>query len=130
MSRLFVNGTLMRGLGLHHNLDGATFLREDLTAPAYRMFSIGDVHPGMFRDDAAGASLAGEVYEVPPDALARVIAGEPPGLYVGEVELAGGEVVPGILFDEDRTGGQPEITELGGWRTYLAQLTAGVDELP
>ena len=44
---LFVNGTLMRGLKLHANLDCAEFLEEAQTAPIYRIHSIGDVHPGM-----------------------------------------------------------------------------------
>ncbi len=30
---LFVNGTLMRGLGLHHNLEGAEFVGAVRTAP-------------------------------------------------------------------------------------------------
>ena len=34
---LFVNGTLMRGLALHANLDGATFLGAFRTAPRYRV---------------------------------------------------------------------------------------------
>ena len=42
---LFVNGTLMRGLALHANLAGAEFLDARRTAPRYRIFSIGDVHP-------------------------------------------------------------------------------------
>ena len=46
---LFVNGTLMRGLELHGNLAGAELLEETRTAPAYRVHSIGDVHPGMYR---------------------------------------------------------------------------------
>ncbi|MBV9357638.1 MAG: glutamyl-tRNA amidotransferase, partial [Chloroflexi bacterium] len=45
---LFVNGTLMRGLALHANLNGAEFLETVRTAPIYRLYSIGDVHPGMF----------------------------------------------------------------------------------
>jgi len=44
---LFVNGTLMRGDVLHQNLDGARFISEARTAPRYRLYSIGDVHPGM-----------------------------------------------------------------------------------
>ncbi len=47
-SLLFVNGTLMRGLALNANLDGATFLEAPRTAARYRIFSIGDIHPGMF----------------------------------------------------------------------------------
>jgi len=46
---LFVNGTLMRGLALHANLEGADFVEEARTAPIYRIFSIGDVHPGMYQ---------------------------------------------------------------------------------
>ena len=48
---LFVNGTLMRGLALHSNLDGAEFLGEARTIPQYRIYSIDDIHPGMFALD-------------------------------------------------------------------------------
>lgn len=121
MSLLFVNGTLMRGLSLHHNLDGARFVGEARTAPAYRLFSIGDVHPGMFRDDA-GAAVQGELYELPPDVLERVEAGEPPGLYIGEVELEDGRLVPGVLYPSELSAGHTEITHLGGWRAYIERL--------
>jgi len=49
---LFVNGTLMRGLALHANLAGAEFLEACTTAPRYRLYSIGDIHPGMFEASA------------------------------------------------------------------------------
>jgi gamma-glutamylcyclotransferase (GGCT)/AIG2-like uncharacterized protein YtfP len=95
---LFVNGTLMRGLALHANLDGAEFVEETQTAPTYRIHSIGDVHPGMFLVPKGGVSVAGEIYRVPDDVWRRVEAGEPPGLYRGPVNLADGRVVPGILY--------------------------------
>ena len=120
MPLLFVNGTLMRGLALHGNLAGARFLGKLRTAPAYRLHSIGDVHPGMVRDDERGSSLMGELYELPDDVLARVEAGEPPGLYVGEVELEDGRVVPGVLYRAELAAAHPEITHHGGWRAYLA----------
>ncbi len=116
---LFVNGTLMRGLELHGNLAGAELLEETRTAPAYRVHSIGDVHPGMYRADEGGASISGELYAIPIETLLRVIEGEPPGLYRGPVELIDGRVVPGILFDEATAKTHPEITALGGWREYL-----------
>jgi AGZA family xanthine/uracil permease-like MFS transporter len=116
---LFVNGTLMRGLELHGNLAGAELLEETRTAPAYRVHSVGDVHPGMYRADDDGASISGELYAIPIEALLRVIEGEPPGLYRGPVELIDGRVVPGILFDEATAKTHPEITALGGWREYL-----------
>ncbi len=58
---LFVNGTLMRGLALHANLDGADFLGEVHTAPVYRLYSIADVHPGMFEVALGGVSVAEEM---------------------------------------------------------------------
>lgn len=128
-SELFVNGTLMRGLKLNANLDGSTFLGEFRTAPKYRIFSIGDVHPGMFEVDAAsgeiGISVPGELYELPDEVWARVEAGEPPGLYRGPVELDDGRVVPGILFPREMTAGHREITDFGGWREYWAARESG-----
>jgi AGZA family xanthine/uracil permease-like MFS transporter len=119
---LFVNGTLMRGLELHHNLTGAEFLEETTTAPAYRVHSIGDVHPGMYRvfDGEQGAAIPGELYAVPIEVLLQVIEGEPPGLYRGAVELADGRKVPGILYDREMAEKHPDITGHGGWRQYRA----------
>lgn len=119
-SILFVNGTLMRGLGLHDNLRGAEFLEEISTAPKYRVHTIGDVHPGMYEVASGGAAVEGELYAVPMDVLLRVIEGEPPGLYRGAVELTDGRIVPGILFDESKAKEHPDITEHGGWRAYFA----------
>ena len=126
-SLLFVNGTLMRGLKLHPNLDGATFLGAFRTAPRYRIFSIGDVHPGMFEvgEGETGIAVPGELYDMPDEVWARVEAGEPPGLYRGPVELEDGRTVPGILFPRELTAGHREITSFGGWREYWAVHEAG-----
>jgi gamma-glutamylcyclotransferase (GGCT)/AIG2-like uncharacterized protein YtfP len=115
---LFVNGTLMRGLKLHANLEGAAFLGEFRTAPQYRIFSIGDVHPGMYRVERGGISVPGEIYWLPDEVWARVEAGEPPGLYKAPIELSDGRWVDGILFPEAMTVGEREITSFGGWRAY------------
>lgn len=122
---LFVNGTLMRGLKLHANLDGAAFLGEFRTAPHYRIFSINDVHPGMYRVERGGISVLGEIYWLPDEVWTRVEAGEPPGLYKGPVELSDGRWVDGILFPEAMTVGQREITSFGGWRAYSEALDRG-----
>ena len=122
---LFVNGTLMRGLQLHRNLAGAEFLGEFRTAPRYRIFSIGDVHPGMFRVEHGGISVPGELYRLPDEVWARVEAGEPPGLYKGPDELDDGRWVDGILFPQEMTVGQREITEFRGWREYVEAQARG-----
>ena len=121
---LFVNGTLMRGLALNANLDGAEFVEETQTAASYRIHSIGDVHPGMYLVPEGGVSVTGEIYRVPDDVWRRVEAGEPPGLYRGPVTLADGRVVPGILFPRELAEVHHDISEYGGWRAYWAARTA------
>jgi gamma-glutamylaminecyclotransferase len=120
---LFVNGTLMRGLALNANLDGAEFLEACETQPRYRLYSIGDVHPGMFEVAQGGISVPGELYRVPDDVLQRVEAGEPPGLYRGPVHLSDGRVVDGILFPRELAERvHQDISAFGGWRAYTATL--------
>lgn len=122
MIELFVNGTLMRGLALHPNLAGAEFLGAFRTAPRYRLFSIGDVHPGMFEVSTGGVAVAGELYRLPDDVWARVEAGEPPNLYKGPVTLEDGRVFDGILYPRELAEGHHrDISELGDWRAYIAQ---------
>lgn len=117
--QLFVNGTLMRGLALHRNLDGAEFLEATSTAPVYRLYSIGDVHPGMYEVDEGGVAVEGELYRMPDEVWRRVEAGEPPGLYRGPVKLADGRVVPGILFPREMAQGKHlDISDYGSWRRY------------
>jgi gamma-glutamylcyclotransferase (GGCT)/AIG2-like uncharacterized protein YtfP len=125
---LFVNGTLMRGLALHANLDGAEFVEAATTAPTYRIHSIGDVHPGMYLVSDGGVSVEGEIYSVPDAVWQRVEAGEPPGLYRGPVSLSDGRVVPGILFPRELAEKHPDISEYGGWRAYWKTRGAAVGE--
>jgi gamma-glutamylcyclotransferase (GGCT)/AIG2-like uncharacterized protein YtfP len=125
---LFVNGTLMRGLALHGNLEGAEFLGEARTAPSYRLYSIGDRHPGMFEVEEGGVAIAGEVYLVPEEVWRRVEAGEPPDLYCGPVRLADGRRIQGILYPRELAEGHIDISGHGGWRAYVASrdnLSAG-----
>jgi gamma-glutamylcyclotransferase (GGCT)/AIG2-like uncharacterized protein YtfP len=122
---LFVNGTLMRGLALHTNLEGAEFLGEVRTAPRYRLYSIANVHPGMFEVDRDGVSVAGELYRVPDDVLRRVEAGEPPNLYRGLVHLDDGRKVEGILYPRELAEGiHRDISNSGDWRAFCKFISA------
>jgi gamma-glutamylcyclotransferase (GGCT)/AIG2-like uncharacterized protein YtfP len=120
---LFVNGTLMRGLALHHNLDGAEFLGEFHTAPVYRLCSIDDDHPGMFEVEVGGVSVAGEIYRMSDDLCARVESREPPLLYRGAVKLSDGGIVDGMLMPRAAAEGHyKDISDFGDWRAYIATL--------
>ncbi len=119
---LAVNGTLMRGLELNPNMlaVGATFVREDATVPAYRLYAINDRHPGMVRVASGGIPVAVEVWSVPPDGLASILLKEPPGLSIGKVSLLSGAETLGVLAEPILCEGQLEISKFGGWRAYIA----------
>lgn len=125
---LFVNGTLMRGLKLFPNLKLAPYLGTYRTEPHYRVHSIGDVHPGMYRlndDEPGGVSVAGELYRIPADEWPALEASEPPNLYRGRVVLEDGSEVWGILYPRELAEDHyPDISEYGGWRGYLAAREA------
>jgi len=125
---LAVNGTLMRGLELNPNLlaVGATFLSEAQTVPAYRLFSIGDRHPGMYRVGSGGISVAVEVWSVPVEGLASILTKEPAGLSIGKVTMTSGEEMLGVLAEPILCEGQREISQFGGWRAYRAAAEKGM----
>jgi gamma-glutamylcyclotransferase (GGCT)/AIG2-like uncharacterized protein YtfP len=126
---LAVNGTLMRGLRLNKNLlaAGASFVRETVTEPAYRLWSIDDVHPAMLRVREGGATIAIEVWRVPRAGLVSILLEEPPGLSLGKVKLADGQEVLGVLGEPILCEGKLEITRFGGWRAYLASRVSRRD---
>lgn len=117
---LFVNGTLMRGLALNKNLNGSEFLGEFTTEPCYRIYTINDVHPGMFEVAEGGVAVAGEMYRMSDEIWQRVEAGEPPHLYCGPVKLDDGRTVDGILFPQEiAETDHTDISEYGNWRKYM-----------
>jgi carbamate kinase len=118
-----VNGTLMRGLALNPNMieAGATFVREAMTAPEYRIWSINDEYPAMVRvSDGTGARLALEIWSVPRGGVGKIFMKEPPGLTLGKVRLDDGSSAYVLLSEPALVMGQREITQHGGWRAYLA----------
>ena len=124
---VFVNGTLRRGEELHDNLDGARFRGESTTSPRYRLLSVDDRHPAMVADDARGVAVAGELYEVPLQVLARVLEREPAGLGLGVVELADGELTLGVVWlPAELPPSARDISEYGDWRRYRASTRRSV----
>jgi len=121
---LFVNGTLMRGLKLHENLKHAPYLGTYRTEPHYRLHSINDVHPGMYRlnpGERGGISVPGELYRISHSQWAALEASEPPNLYRGRVLLEDMTEVFGILYPRELAEGRHlDITAHGGWREYMA----------
>jgi len=118
----------MRGLALHGNLAGATFPGEAGTAPHYRLYSIGDLHPGMFAGESGGISVPGELQEMSEAIRARVEAGEPPHLTCGAVELDDGRILDGGSSRGAATHDRPARS--GGRVTADSRHAAGHMEIP
>ncbi len=121
---LAVNGTLMQGLALNKNLLSieATLIRETTTEAAYRLWSIDDRHPAMLKVTEGGAAISVEVWEVPASGVSALLMLEPAGLCIGKVRLSDGKEVLGVLGEPFLCEGKREITQFGGWRSYIREI--------
>jgi gamma-glutamylaminecyclotransferase len=89
-TRLFVYGTLKRGLRNHHLIAAQEFLGEASTEPKYRVIDLG-THPGLVVDERNGLSIHGELWAVSDACLAELDAFEEvPGPFIrAEVAIEG-----------------------------------------
>lgn len=124
-----VNGAHMRGLPLNSQLVelGGTFVREDRTAPNYRLYSLDEftpIRPGMVRcaAPAEGASIALEIWALPSASIGRLLTRIPAPLGLGTLELESGDQVNGFICEAAGSANGTEITDHGGWRAYLGTL--------
>jgi hypothetical protein len=77
----------------------------------------------MLRVREGGAAIALEIWDVPVAGLTAILLQEPPGLCIGKVRLSDGEVVLGVLGEPILCENKQEITQWGGWRTYIQALS-------
>lgn len=123
--KLAVVGAHLKDMPLHWQLTSreATFVGEDQTAPTYRLYAMADSTPPkpalVHSED--GAAIAVEVYELDMAAFGSFVAEVPAPLAIGTVTLADGSSVKGFVAEPRATIGAEDITELGGWRAYIAR---------
>jgi allophanate hydrolase len=123
--RLAVAGLHLSGQPLNGQLLGlgARLAATVRTAPYYRMHLIerpGRKFPGLVRVPEGGA-LELEVWELSPAAMGAFLEKVLEPLCIGTVELESGEKVKGFLCEAWAVEGARDITDLGGWRAYLAR---------
>ena len=128
MRRMFLNGTAMSGQKDHAAVAGASFLGEARTAPHYRFFAVRDTFPGLFPVAEGGASIVGELYELPEEMLYRSLMPEEPAeLELAVIELDDGAIVNAMQLQPERLvpGDKVvDITAIGGFRAYQSFLAA------
>jgi len=129
-----VVGAHLTGEPLNHHLmeRGARLVESTRTSPDYRLFVLADSvasKPGLVREDGYdGLGIEVEVWAVPEDRFGGFVAAVPPPLAIGNVRLSSGEWVKGFVCEPLALNGATEITQFGGWRSYLAneRATSGV----
>ncbi|MCG3760377.1 allophanate hydrolase [Vibrio cincinnatiensis] len=122
---LLVCGAHMQGLPLNHQLTGvgAILKAKGETAKSYRMYALAGgppARPGLVRDEDNGQAIEIEVWSFPKSALGTLLCQIPYPLGLGKVELSDGNWVTGFICEAIGIEGAEDITELGGWRNYLA----------
>ena len=123
---MFLNGTAMSGQHDHHAVDGARFVGPARTAPLYRFYAVRDAFPGLYPipegSDLVGASVEGELYELPEEMLYdSLMPEEPAELELGVIELDDGSVVNAMQLQFERIAPGDKVVDiagLGGWRAY------------
>ena len=101
---------------------GAVFIEATKTAEEYRLFALAGgppMRPGMVRDSADGKAIELEIWRLPAEALVAFVADIPSPLGIGLVKVQSGDHVLGFLCEAGLSGAR-EITDFGGWRSFLA----------
>ncbi|HEX7953859.1 MAG TPA: allophanate hydrolase [Burkholderiales bacterium] len=128
--RVAVVGAHLSGLPLNHQLTerGARLEKTARTSAHYRLYALPGTtppKPGMVRDPGRGAAIEVEVWRLPVREYGSFVAGIPSPLGIGQIELDNGEWVQAFVCENWALQGAEEITQLGGWRAFLARKAAG-----
>ncbi|MDM7955255.1 allophanate hydrolase [Blastomonas sp.] len=125
--KLAVVGAHLKDMPLHWQLTSreATFVGAFETAPEYRLYAIADSVPPKpaLVHSPEGSSIAVEVYELGVAEFGSFVVEVPPPLAIGTVALSDGTSVKGFVAEPRALTGAQDITHLGGWRAYIAQIT-------
>jgi allophanate hydrolase len=91
----------------------------------YRLYALANTTPPkpglVYEPEFAGEGIEVEVWAMPEDTVGSFLNAIPPPLALGTIRLAGGSLVKGFLCEPAGIEGAREITNLGGWRRYLAE---------
>jgi len=126
-----VVGAHLEGQPLNSQLSerGARMAKRCRTAQDYRLFALRGTtpaKPGLLRQpDFRGPGIEVEVWNVPEAAFGGFVADVPEPLAIGNVRLDTGEWVKGFVCEPLALLNATEITQFGGWRSYLSSSSSG-----
>jgi len=126
-----VAGAHLQGQPLNPDLvgRGAVLVETTRTAPSYRMYVVdGPIpRPGVTRVPGVhgatdGPGLEVELWALPTGAVGGFLGTIAAPLGLGPLELADGRIVTGFLCGADGVDPARDITEYGGWRSWLGRM--------
>ncbi len=125
MFKVAVCGSHMTGLPLNSQLThlGGEFVTATKTAPNYKLYKLNGFtpeRPGLLRVNKNGTAIELEVWQLPIAHYGDFVAGIPAPLGFGTLTLDDGTLVNGFMCEAYATEDASDISQLGGWRAYLA----------
>ncbi len=103
---------------------GGVLISVTRTAARYRLVRIGEESPvpALVAVPQGGAAIEVETWSVPAEACVAILAASSGVVCLGRLELADGTTQIGFVADAAAmaTDAISDITEFGGWRSYLA----------
>ena len=127
---MVVVGAHLSGMPLNSQLTerGATLIKTTHTAPSYKLYALPNTtppKPGMLRvATGLGASIAVEVWRMPAEHYGSFVALIPSPLGIGSLTLEDSSHVQGFVCEAEALHDAQDISHLGGWRAYIASLSA------
>jgi len=124
-ARVAVVGAHMRGLALNQQLLDvrARYVATLRTAPNYKLYVLAHSkpeRPGLVLTPGAGRAIEIELWDMSWHGLGELMGRVPPPLAIGTLETEDGERVKGFVCESYATEGARDISDLGGYRAYLA----------
>ncbi len=123
-----VVGAHLTGMPLNSQLveRDAVLLEATHTAPCYRLYALANTvppKPGLIREVSAGGdSIPIELWQMPVKHFGSFVGLIPAPLGIGSLETVDGRWVKGFICEPWAIDDATDITELGGWRNYIAEL--------
>lgn len=120
MTRVFVYGTLLSGLGNHGILSTSAFVRASRSEPRFTMVDLG-AFPGIV--EGGSTAIVGELYDVGHATLARLdrLEGHPRFYERKTIALDDGSAVAAYVLPPHYVGEREAIVS-GDWRAHLERL--------
>ncbi len=123
-----VVGAHLTGMPLNSQLveRNAVLLEATHTAPCYRLYALANTvppKPGLIRNEKdGGTSIPIELWQMPIEHFGSFVGLIPAPLGIGSLETVEGRWVKGFICEPWAIDDATDITELGGWRNYIAAL--------